>query len=108
MTYGLLTLARLEELSIMLQWFDRLIHPNLLTLQKKLQDFYHGSQGGGYSIWDPWQCLVLAKYGYSSHELPLMIRPSGGEIPPPPEGLEIIEAKDEKTLALVENTLIKG
>jgi len=74
----------------------------------KLRDFYHNSQGGGYSIWDPWQCLDLAKYGYSSHELPLMIRPTSGEIPPPPEGLEIIEVEDSETLKSVEITLIEG
>ena len=77
-------------------------------IAKKLQDFYHGSQGGGYSIWDPWQCLDLTKYGYSNHEIPLMIRPPGGEIPPLPEGLEIVEVEDEKNLVSVEITLIKG
>jgi hypothetical protein len=77
-------------------------------IARKLRDFYHNSQGGGYSIWDPWQCLDLAKYGYSSHELPLMIRPTGGEIPPPPEGLKIIEVEDAETLKSVEITLIEG
>jgi hypothetical protein len=37
-----------------------------------------------------------------------MIRPAGGEIPPPPEDLEIIEVEDEKTLERVEIALIDG
>ncbi|MDP9370891.1 MAG: N-acetyltransferase, partial [Chloroflexota bacterium] len=67
-----------------------------------LDDFY-GFARGGYSgtvfLFCAWPTPDLRPHGWTlmGYE-PLMLRPAGGEVPPPPPGLRIEEVRDEAAL----------
>jgi GNAT superfamily N-acetyltransferase len=61
-------------------------------------------------LWSPWPSSVdLAPYGLElvGHP-PLMVRPAGGELPPTPPELEIVEVADDAALRAYEATFIDG
>jgi GNAT superfamily N-acetyltransferase len=88
----LLRPARPEEV-------DRLLHD--------VRALFRGP-GGGWQLWDPWDCVDLAAAGFGRGETPCMLRPAGGEVPPPPERLRIVEVRDEGTVADMNEVVLLG
>jgi hypothetical protein len=77
-----------------------------------LNDFYHFSTGercGAVYLFSPWPTPDLAPYGWTlDGDLPFMLRPAGGEPPPPPRGLRVEEVRDEAGLRAFELALVRG
>lgn len=70
--------------------------------------FFRAREGGPFLLWGGFPVPDLAPRGWTlmGHP-PLMLRPAGGEAPPPPDGLEIgrvrtVEELDEFVTTLVE------
>jgi hypothetical protein len=77
-----------------------------------LDDFYRFSTGetsGTVFLFSAWPTPDLRPHGWSivGYE-PLMLRPAGGEMPPPLPGLRIEEVRDEESLRAFEATTIRG
>ena len=62
-------------------------------------DFFRGTAGGPWIVLSAWPTPDLRDDGFSlvGHP-PFMLRPIGGEAPPDPPGLRIVEARDPSTL----------
>lgn len=77
-----------------------------------LDDFYGFSAGVGTGkvlLFSPWPTPNLRPHGWSLvGHLPLMLRPAGGDAPPPPPGLRIEEVRDEPGLRAFEEATIRG
>jgi hypothetical protein len=67
--------------------------------------FYTGA-GGPFSLFSPWPIALpgIETEGYP----PLMLRPPGGDLPAPPDGLEITAADNREELGDYERVLIDG
>ena len=77
-----------------------------------LDDFYRFSRGdysGTAFLFSPWPTPDLRSHGWTllGYE-PLMLRPAGGEAPPPPPGLRIEEVRDEAGLRAFELAIVRG
>jgi hypothetical protein len=77
-----------------------------------LDGFYRFSTGehrGTAFLFSPWPTPDLRPHGWSllGHE-PLMLRPAGGHLPPPPPGLRIEEVRDEAGLRAFEVAIVRG
>jgi len=62
----------------------------------------------GHTIWDPWPSVDARALDYAPADVPLMIRPAGGDRPPDPPGLEVREVADRRGLEAFEGVLIKA
>lgn len=62
-------------------------------------EFFRGTTGGPWIVLSAWPTPDLRDDGFSlvGHP-PFMLRPVGGEAPPDPPGLQIVEARDPRTL----------
>jgi GNAT superfamily N-acetyltransferase len=80
-------------------------------LAGRLTGFYgaDGAAGGPWMLWSAWPTPDLRAWGFHlvGHP-PLMVRRPGGERPPVPLGLRIVEVHDAATLADAEQALIEG
>jgi GNAT superfamily N-acetyltransferase len=65
---------------------------------ERVTDFFAGGTGGGFEIWSLWPLPADAPPGYEERPVPCMVRDRGGEPPPPPLELEIVEADDASTV----------
>jgi hypothetical protein len=77
-----------------------------------LDDFYGFSAGGRLGaayLFSPWPTPDLRPHGWTlvGHE-PLMLRPVGGVLPPPPPGLRIEEVRDLAGLRAFEIAIVRG
>jgi hypothetical protein len=77
-----------------------------------LDDFYGFSSGGDAGeayLFSPWPTPDLRVHGWSlvGHE-PLMLRPVGGVLPPPPPGLRIEEVGDLAGLRAFDIAIVRG
>jgi hypothetical protein len=77
-----------------------------------LDDFYRFSTGetsGTVVLFSPWPTPDLRPHGWTiAFYGPLMLRPVGGELPPPPPGLRIEEVQSEESLRAFEVATIRG
>jgi len=69
---------------------------------ERVADFFSSRPGGGYEIWNLWPISNEPPGGYEAWTCPCMVREPGGEVPPPPDELEIIEATDQVTVRQAE------
>jgi hypothetical protein len=65
---------------------------------ERVEDFFARGTGGGYEIWSLWPFPGTTQPGYEEWPCPCMVRERGGEPPPAPPELEIVEAGDEGTV----------
>jgi hypothetical protein len=77
-----------------------------------LDEFYGFSAAkyrGTAFLFSPWPTPDLRPHGWTliGHE-PLMLRPVGGEAPPPPRGLRIEPVQDEPNLRAFELVMVRG
>jgi hypothetical protein len=77
-----------------------------------LNDFYGFSADamtGTVFLFSPWPTPDLCPHGWSlvAH-LPLMLRPTGGVLPPPPSGIRIEEVRDAESLRAFEVAMVRG
>ena len=77
-----------------------------------LDEFYgflRGGSTGTVFLFSPWPTPDLRPGGWTllGYE-PLMLRPAGGEAPPPPPGLRIEEVRDEAGLRTFERAIVRG
>jgi hypothetical protein len=65
--------------------------------------------GGSWLLWSGWPTPDLTQHGYVlwGHP-PIMVRPPGGEAPPAPPELRIVEARDATDLAAIERTFVQA
>lgn len=71
--------------------------------------FADGSATGTVYLFSPWPTPDLRPAGWKLEGyLPLMLRPPGGEPPPVPEGLRIVEVDDERGLRGFESAIVRG
>jgi ribosomal protein S18 acetylase RimI-like enzyme len=78
-------------------------------LTEHLDAFFGAGDGGPWLLWSGGPTPDLSRFGYVERGHPMaMIRPPGGEIPPAPAGLRIVEARDIDTLVDVERTIVEG
>jgi hypothetical protein len=67
-------------------------------LLDRVTTFFAGRPAAGYEIWSLWPIPELTALGIEAWPVPCMVRDAGGEAPPPPAELEIVEAHDEATV----------
>lgn len=90
-----------------------LVHPlgeaGAADLAGRLTGFYGAAAGGSWLLWSAWPTPDLSAWGFHlvGHP-PLMVRPPGGESPPAPPELRIVEVDDAATLADAEQVVIEG
>ena len=72
----------------------------------RLRSFFGANPGGGFQIWSPWPTPDLSPLGFQRFELPLMIRPAGGELAAPPAGLEVSLVRTPAALLQAERVLM--
>ena len=80
------------------------------ALTARLEAFFKQTpSGGSWLLWSAWPTPDLAPLGYVlwGHP-PIMVRPAGGERPPVPPELRIIEVRDADELAAFERTFVEG
>jgi ribosomal protein S18 acetylase RimI-like enzyme len=68
---------------------------NLERAVDRMRAFFDGAPGGGYQLWSLWPTPDLTRYGFQPWQVPLMIRPAGGEPKPGPPELTIMEVDDD-------------
>jgi GNAT superfamily N-acetyltransferase len=77
-----------------------------------LDDFYgfaSSERTGAVYLFSPWPSPDLRPHGWSLVDYqPLMLRPSGGVMPPAPSGLRIEEVRDDEGLRAFENAIVDG
>ena len=74
-----------------------------------MEAFFAQRQGGPWLLWSGWPTPELGRLGYVLWEHPsIMVRPPGGEAPPSPPELRIVEAQHAGRLADVERVLVEG
>jgi hypothetical protein len=77
-----------------------------------LDDLYRFSSGhtsGTVYVFSPWPTPDLRPHGWDlDGHPPLMLRPTGGELPPLPSGLRIEEVRDEESLRAFEVAIVRG
>lgn len=71
--------------------------------------FTRDAQRVPFSLLSPLPTPDLSPYGFRlvGHP-PFMVRPAGGTLPPPPSGLEIVEATDAESVAWFEEAAVDG
>jgi hypothetical protein len=67
------------------------------SVVERMRSFFDGSPGGGYELWSAWPTPDLSAVAAERWDVPLMIRPAGGEARPAPPELEIVEVDDERS-----------
>jgi hypothetical protein len=82
---------------------------NLLTTLDDFFGFSTPGRSGPVVIFSCWPSPDLRPHGWSlvGHP-PLMLRPAGGALPPPPAGLCITEVTNETDLRAFEQTIVRG
>jgi len=107
-------------------WLADAVSPNpflnAATLTRPLRDeeaadltarldafFAQRPTGGPWLLWSGWPSPDLAPLGYVlwGHP-PVMVRPPGGEAPPVPPDLRIVEARDADELIAIERTFVEA
>lgn len=77
-----------------------------------LDTFYEFSASARTSpvfLFSPWPTPDLRPHGWALSEyLPLMLRPAGGTLPPPPAGLRIEPVRDAAGLRAFETAMVRG
>lgn len=75
----------------------------------RVHEFFRGTTGGPWIVLSAWPTPDLRDDGFSlvGHP-PFMLRPIGGEAPPDPPGLRIVEARDPAALRDFANALEAG
>lgn len=77
-----------------------------------LDNFYGFSAGtpfGTVFLFSPWPTPDLRPHGWSLMEHPpLMLRPAGGDVPPPPPGLRIEEVQTGESVRAFEIAIVRG
>jgi hypothetical protein len=78
-------------------------------LTDRLEAFFAARRGGPWLLWSGWPTPELGQLGYVlwGHP-PIMVRPPGGERPPAPPELKIVEVGEVGLLAEVERVLVEG
>ncbi|MFN8526667.1 MAG: GNAT family N-acetyltransferase [Chloroflexota bacterium] len=78
-------------------------------LTAELESFFGARAGGPWLLWSGWPTPDLRAHGYVlwGHP-PVLVRPAGGEAPPSPAELRIVESRDASTIADVERVLVDG
>jgi hypothetical protein len=71
-----------------------------------LVGLYSGSPGGPFSVFCPWPTDIV-DVTIGGHP-PVMLRTPGGEAPPTPPGLEVVEVTTPEQLAEYERVLVDG
>jgi hypothetical protein len=79
-------------------------------LTARLEAFFGARpEGGPWMLWSAWPTPDLTQYGYElSGQPPIMVRPPGGEAPPAPPELRILEAHDAAALAALERAFVQA
>jgi hypothetical protein len=78
-------------------------------LTEDLDAFYARADGGSWLLWTASPMPDLSPLGYANWgQPPLMLRPVGGEAPPPPPELRIVEVMDADRLVDFETAFIEG
>ena len=71
--------------------------------------FSAGEHAGTVFLFSPWPTPDLRPHGWALMDYPpLMLRPAGGAVPPPPSGLRIEVVGDEETLRAFEVAIVRG
>jgi hypothetical protein len=71
--------------------------------------FADGERTGAVYLFSPWPTPDLRPHGWTLVEYqPLMLRPAGGALPPPPPGLRIQEVRDEESMRAFERVIVDG
>jgi hypothetical protein len=80
------------------------------SLTRRLEAFFDPHRPGGpWVLWSAWPTPDLGPLGYMSWgSEPIMVRVPGGEAPPPPPGLRIVEARDAVELAAMERAFVQA
>jgi GNAT superfamily N-acetyltransferase len=78
---------------------EPLTERNLDSVVERMRDHFDGSPGGAYELWSMWPTPDLTPLGFEPWQVPMMLRPAGGEPPPSPAELEIVEVDDDRTAA---------
>ncbi|MCC6178228.1 MAG: GNAT family N-acetyltransferase [Chloroflexi bacterium] len=89
----------------------RPLHPaELPDLTASLDAFYAERPAAGpWMIWSVYPTVDLSDHGYVFvEEMPIMLRLPGGEPPPLPPELRIVEAHDASALAAIERALVEA
>jgi ribosomal protein S18 acetylase RimI-like enzyme len=79
-------------------------------LTARLEAFFAARPAGGpWLVWSAWPTPDLARLGYVlwGHP-PVMVRPPGGEAPPAPPELRIVEARESAELIAIERTFVEA
>jgi hypothetical protein len=71
-----------------------------------LLSLYAGGAGGPFSVFSPWP-VELPDVEVGGHP-PVMLRVAGGEAPPVPDGLAVVEVTTLELLAEYERVLVEG
>lgn len=78
-------------------------------LLDEIHHFFSGSSGGHIDLWSAWPTDDLSSRGWELQgHPPLMFRMAGAEAPPPPEGLEIVDVRDQAQLEEFERAVKTG
>jgi len=81
--------------------------PELPGVLEALTALFNGP-GGGWQLWDPWNCVDLARFGFERSATPCMVRAAGGTAPPRPAALKIVEVGDDRTLRDMNEVVMSG
>lgn len=83
--------------------------PEVDDLLDEIGDFYAGRAGGPYLLWCGFPTPGLADRGWNlmGHP-PLMLRPPGADVPPVPDGLEIVPVTTADELEEFGSTMVEA
>ena len=71
----------------------------------RLGGFFDESPGGEFQLWSMWPTPDLSRWGFHPWGVPCMIREAGGDHPPVPDELHIVEALDAAAVAQASSLL---
>ncbi len=75
----------------------------------QLAEFYCAGRGGPWLLWSAWPTPDLVEQGFQSlGHPPLMMRPAGGTLPPPPAELRIVAVEDDARMRDFEHVMAFG
>ena len=80
------------------------------SLTARLEEYFAARpEGGPWLLWSGWPTPDLSRHGYVlwGHP-PVMVRLPGGEAPPVPPDLRVVEARDAAALAAIERTFVQA
>jgi hypothetical protein len=80
------------------------------SLTRRLEAFFDPHRPGGpWVLWSAWPTPDLSPLGYMSWgDEPIMVRLPGGEAPPAPPELRIVEAREATELAAMERAFVQA